>query len=151
MLLSVFAVGCGGDEGGDFTIADSPLSGKIGGESWTFKSGFSDSFLSDDKGFFVSLYPEAVADCSSSPPTGDSILIKIPKQAGTYEFSLNNNMTLVDDGPDGPDNLVVTTGVLEVKEVSDTTITAGLYGIYGNDPNNEVSGQFTVTLCPAMP
>ncbi len=50
------------DDGFDFsTIPSGPLEGTVGGEAWSFSSGTTDSFLSDDEDYFAVFYSIEVA------------------------------------------------------------------------------------------
>jgi hypothetical protein len=137
---------CGGDdEGGDVTIAETPLAGKIGGQAWTFAQGQTNDFLSEgEDNFFAELYSSTFEACGFDSPTGNNLLGRVPRVAGDFELSLSQNFTFVIDG-DTPNNLIATRGLLRVDEVTDTTITGGLHAIYDGD--NEVDGTFSLTIC----
>ena len=144
--LAAAALGCG-DSGPSYEIASGTLSGKINGTSWKFVSGQTDSFLSDDKGFFTTLYGEKVDSCGIATGAMDIVLLDVPKTVGDYDFGLTQNATLAH----GSDNKVAVTGLLTVEKITDTTVEAGLYAIVDDDPDNEVSGHFTDTICAATP
>ncbi len=77
----------------------------------------------------------------------DIVLLDVPKTVGDYDFGLTQNATLAH----GSDNKVAVTGLLTVEKITDTTVEAGLYAIVDDDPDNEVSGHFTATICAATP
>ena len=68
--------------------------------------------------------------------------MSIPKNVGDYSMNLSRNMTFVD----GSDNKIATDGRIVVDTVSATRVTGGLHGTY--DFDNEVNGQFDLTVCP---
>src|SRR6188768_3329367 len=93
-LLLVAA--CSSDaEGNDFTIASTPLSGKVDGKAWAFVSGATDGFLSQgEPTLFTTLYADSVAKCGGVPSSSQpEILIELPRQPGTYPLSLSQNAT----------------------------------------------------------
>lgn len=133
---------CGGGDGGGFEVTDQPLQGVIGGQAWTFADGETDSFLSDEEQFFAVLFAESYDACVSLEPEGPQLIVAIPTTPGTYEFSSMLNMTFV---PSAGENLITGNGGVIVDEVTDTTVTGGLYGKFDDD--NEVDGNFTLTIC----
>ena len=139
--LAPLAIGCGG--GGSVDIATTTLAGKIGGQAWTFQAGHTSAFLSEgEPDFFASLYAQAFTACGLSEPSGERhLLVSIPKEVGDYDLSLSLNMTFVD----GNENLIATDGRIVVDSVTDSRITGGLHATFDGD--NEVDGQFDVTIC----
>jgi hypothetical protein len=148
-MISSFAfaallAGCGSGDP-TYTIADGNLSGKVFGQAWSFTSGFTDSFLSKDDSYSAALYPDKVDKCDSQPMSKQVLLIpNIPKVAGDVPLSLSHSVTF----SQGSDNKIALDGLLSVTKVTDTTVEAGLYAIFNKDPDNEVSGHFTLTVCP---
>ena len=143
-LACVAAVGCGGDGGSDYTIDDGPLAGQFDGKAWKFVSGDTNDFLSDESGYFATLYSTEVMACASSTGGDSIVLVNVPKEVGSYDFGFSQNLTFAV----GSDNFVSTTGVIEVTAVTDTKVSAGLYAIFNEDPNFEISGQFEIDVCP---
>jgi hypothetical protein len=143
LTLAALAAGCGdGGGGSDYEIAKGDLSGKIAGEAWTYKSASTDAFLSDEDGYFTTFESEMVEACGFGG--GDlTVLTKLPKEVGEYELGLSPNVTLAK----GSDNKVATTGLLTIDSIDATTIKGGMYAIFNDDPNFEISGHFTVTIC----
>ncbi|NVB81237.1 MAG: hypothetical protein HOV81_22770 [Kofleriaceae bacterium] len=142
-LSSLAACGTDDDGGGSTTIESTPLAGKVGGADWTFVAGDTDAFLSEgDDTFFTSLYPATFTACGFSGPSGDHLIVGIPKAVGEYPMSLSRNMTFVV----GDQNLIGINGKIRVDEVTDTKLKGGLVGSYDGD--NQVSGTFEVTICP---
>jgi hypothetical protein len=125
------------------SIDSTPLAGTVSGQSWSFVAGNTDSFLSSGQdNYYATLYATAFTPCSGVEPSGPHLIVAIPKTAGDYQMSLSRNMTFTD----GSDNKIATDGRIVVSTVSATTVSGGLHGTY--DASNEVSGQFTVTICP---
>lgn len=156
LLAGIFAAqaalvlaGCG-SEGSDYTIADGPLSGKHNGQSWTLGAAYTDGQLSTPDKFFTNFYLTDPGGCDAFGGSGDgSLLMRLPTTPGEYEFGLSLNMTFAFQDQNGDfQNFAATTGKLEITEVTDTMVKGGLYAIYNNDPNFEVSGQFQATVCP---
>jgi len=136
-------VGCAAD-GGSEDISTTTMSGKVGGQAWTFTAGHTSAFLSEgEPDFFASLYPAAFTACGFSEPAGNHLIVSIPKTPGEYEMSLSRNMTFV---VGDSNNLIATNGAIIVDEVTATTVKGGLVGTY--DGQNTVNGRFEVTICP---
>lgn len=131
---------CGG--GGNWEVTDQPLQGMIGGASWTFRSGETDSFLSDETDFFASLYSEDYEACGYSWPEGAKMLASVPLEPGEYDFGWSRNVTFV-TGPG--ENLISLDGGIVIDEVTATTVSGGMVAEFDND--NYVDGNFTLTIC----
>jgi hypothetical protein len=132
---------CGGT---DYDIPVAPLAGTVGGEPWTFVAGHTNDFLSEgEDDFFAELYPAAFTACEFSTPPGNHLIVAVPKAVGDYDFSTSLNMTFV---VGASDNLVTFDGRVRVDEVTATTVRGGLHGVFDGD--NEVKGEFTLTVCP---
>ncbi len=145
-LFSLLILSACGDDTDSIDVADTPLSGKVAGEAWTFASAQTNAFLSDEEGYWVDLYSAPVASCGDSTPAGPKLIILLPSNVGEYDFSPAQTMTFVvpHDG-EGPMNNVASKGRLIVESITDTTITAAVHGIFDDD--NEVDGRFTVEIC----
>jgi hypothetical protein len=143
-LFMLALAGCSGTSAGD-AIVDSPLSGQVGAQHWTFQVGATDPFLSEGDGDFVAaLYATSYTPCSDPEPSGSHLFVSVPKQPGTYNLSLMRNITfVVGDG----DNLISLDGEIVVDEVTTTTVTGGLRT--RRDGGNDVNGQFQLSVCPS--
>jgi hypothetical protein len=144
LLVAMLAAcgGGGGDDDGD-DIPATTLAGTVGGEPWTFVAGDTDAFLSEgEDDFFALLYAGPFTPCGFDAPSGNHLIVSVPKEPGEYPLSLSLNMTFV---VGESDNLVATDGVIVVDEVTDTTIRGGLLASF--DADNEVAGQFDLTIC----
>ena len=138
--LAVFTGACTVTTSQD--IDPTNLSGMVSGQQWSFVAGSTDGFLSEGQDdFFAVLYPKAYTACGSEP-SGPHLIVSIPKVAGDYSMNLSRNMTFVD----GSDNKIATDGRIVVDSVTSTHVTGGLHGTY--DFDNEVNGQFDLTVCP---
>jgi hypothetical protein len=141
LVLGLAIAGCSVSASQD--IDPGALSGSVSGHVWTFQAGDTNAFLSEGQdSFFAALYPQAYAPCSSAEPTGPHLIVAIPKTAGDFDMNLSRNMTFVTNGDQ---NLIATDGRIVVDQVTSTHVTGGLHGTYDGD--NEVSGQFDVTVC----
>src|SRR6267154_1551188 len=137
-LALVMLVGCGTSA----SISTGPLAGMVNGQPWTFVAGSTDAFLSgsaqDD--YFAVFYPTAYTACGAEPG-GPHLIVSVPKATGSYDFSLQRNMTFAFDN----NNDIATDGVVRVDSISATTLTGGLHGTF--DAANDVDGVFTLTIC----
>jgi hypothetical protein len=124
-------------------IDPTPLAGTISGSTWLFQNGNTDAFLSEGStDFFATFYESSFTPCGSEP-SGPHVIVSIPKVAGDYSMDFSRNMTFVD----GDTNLVAVDGRIVVDSVTATQVTGGLHGTY--DSENEVNGQFSITVCPS--
>jgi hypothetical protein len=138
-------VGCG--SGGTVTISDQPLSGVIGGQTWTFGSGETDANLSTTDSFFVNLYPGTVTPCAFAAPAGTSqVVMTVPATPGSYPLSLQRNVSLTSYVGNTSYNNAATRGLLVIDSVTATTVSGGLNATF--DDANHVDGQFQATICP---
>src|SRR5262249_50743538 len=134
-------VGCGSD----VSVSMPPLSGKIGGNPWTFGVGETNSFLSMADSLFVNLYSGSFASCASAAPVGaDSVIMQMPTKPGSYDLSLQLNATLYVGSTSS--NYVATSGKLRIDSVTATTISGGLNASYNGA--NAVDGMFQAAICP---
>lgn len=146
LSITAFASGCTTDDGSSMEVAETPLAGTIGGQTWTFAAGQTDSYLSkDSNNFFAELYPTTFSTCGFTQPSGNHLIVAIPKAPGEYDMDLGRNMTFV---VGESQNLVTLQGKIVVDEVTATSIKGGLVGSY--DGSNSVTGQFSLTVCPDM-
>ena len=141
------AVGCGssGGDGGNASIAATPLAGKIGGQSWSLGTGETDSFLSTSTHFDVSLYSDTFTACSGSSSVDTYLSLGMPATPGDYAISLQGEAT-ANFVVGGSQNLIASSGHLVIDAVTSTTITGGINVSF--DGNNAVDGQFTAAICP---
>lgn len=124
-------------------ISSSTLTGQIDGQPWSFRTGHTSAFLSEgENDYFATLYPTAFTPCGVSEPTGPHLIVSIPKTPGDYDLGFDLNMTFVGAGSS---NKVAFDGRLVVDIATPTRVTGGLHGYY--DGQNEVNGQFDVTVC----
>jgi hypothetical protein len=142
--------GCGSDGDGDesFDIAAGTLSGKVGGQSWTFVAGEASSLFADDDTFFTDLYAEPIPSaCQNGPPSSrNQLIFNLPMQPGDYRLSLGLTATFVIEDGGTTDNLGATRGRLVVEEVTDSTVRGKAHVVF--DADNEVDGTFQVARCP---
>ncbi|MDQ3364168.1 MAG: hypothetical protein M3680_01890 [Myxococcota bacterium] len=140
LVVAVTAPACSSSS--SFEIAATPLAGEVGGQPWTLVLGHTSAFLSEgEDDFFATLYPTTFTACGFSEPGGAHLIVAIPKEPGDYELGLGLNMTFYD----GETNRVATNGRIVVDAVTATRVTGGLHAKYDDD--NEVDGQFDVTIC----
>lgn len=141
--LVTWGVGCSAPP--DATLIDpGPLSGKFNGKAWKAVSGTSERFTPDSNEILSTLSSEPMEACS--PQGFARLVLEIPFKPGIYHLDLGHTVHFVT--PASKDDLAATEGEIIVHEVTETTIKGGLYAIYNDNPNYEVSGQFTVDRCP---
>ena len=142
--LAALAGGCGGS-GGSTTISSQVLSGKIGGQPWTFATGETDSYLSTASKYAVNAYAETFTPCTGYvSTTADTLYLNFPAAVGHYAVSVELNQTFYVAATN--DNLVATSGEIDITDLTATTITGG--ASFAFDANNSVNGQFVATICP---
>jgi hypothetical protein len=142
--LAALAGGCG-SSGGSTAISSQPLSGKIGGQPWTFATGETDSFLTTATQYTAHAYAETFTACTGTASvTANQVILNFPNAVGSYALSLNLNQTFVVAA--GNDNLVATSGEIVISDITATTITGG--ASFAFDADNSVNGQFEATICP---
>ena len=108
-------------------------------------TGQTDSFLSSSSKYWVDAYAESFTPCSGSASFGaDEIIMNLPMAVGNYKLSLSLNQTFYIAATN--DNLVATSGEIDITDITATTITGGANFAYNAD--NSVDGQFQVTICP---
>lgn len=144
LLLSSTLVACGTDDSGPGDVdMTQTLNGTVGGQAWTFAAGETNAFLSEgDDNFFAELYPTAYTQCGFSAPSGNHLIVAIPKTAGEYEMNTSRGMTFV---VGDSENLISFSGKVIVSEVTATSVKGGLVGSF--DSANEVNGTFDLKIC----
>jgi hypothetical protein len=139
--LATFAGGCGGST----TISSQPLSGKLGGQSWTLGTGATNSVLSTTSQYWVDAYAESFTPCTgSASANADEIIMNLPMAVGNYSLSISLSQTFYVAATGN--NFIATSGEIEITDISATTITGGANFAYNAD--NSVDGQFQMTICP---
>ncbi len=141
LLAGLLVAGC---STGPVEISNSPLSGHIGGTSWSFGSAESSAFLSTSDQFFVSAYAEVVTPCAGNQVHTNQLILNVPRAPGDYQ--LGSGLTETFYVQDTMVNYFATTGRIVVNQVSATMISAGAHFLF--DGNNEVDGQFQAQICP---
>jgi hypothetical protein len=141
LVMCLLVAGCSSDP---TPIDDTPLTGTVGGQSWTYATADTDAFLSQDGDYFAVFYAVAFTACGSEPSTAPHLIVSVPKTVGDFDFTTQRNMTFV---LDGNQNLISFDGHVRVDEITATEVRGGLVGSYGSG-DNEVNGTFTLTICP---
>lgn len=119
------------------------LEGYVDGRSWSFAAGHTDAYLSEgEDDFSAALYPSSFTPCGFTEPSGPHLLVSIPKNPGDYDMDFARNITFVGENFE---NRVSLDGRIVVDEVTATRVRGGLVADY--DFDNEVNGQFDVTIC----
>ena len=151
VLSSLTIIACGGGGGGSYEKSDiksSVPAGTFSGTDWSMiKAEVKvDSF--DSNKLSVTLYAEDVETCGFGGASGEKgqVFFSVKKEVGDYplSFSLTEGGQTVTMFTPPMDNLVLTEGVIVVKEITDTTVTIGLVA---GGTDNTVNGTFTADLC----
>ena len=150
-LLSIvsiaFSLGaCGGGGGDDApadlnVIATTPAAGMIAGVPFSLGTRFMDVDTGD---LNVDLLPVAAADCTLDETDGKFpfIIFFTPATPGTYTLGNEHTVTFVDKPSN---NLIVQQGVVQIDEITATTVRGGLHVF--NSEFGEVNGRFDGQLC----
>lgn len=143
--LSCGACSDGGDEGeaSKTAIVSGPLAGLVGGKAWSFVSGQTDAFLSEEGDYWGEAYSEA-STCSSGFVDSDHLVLSVPRQPGDY--ALGPMLTATFSLTQNNDNLIAMKGHIVVDQVSASTIRGGAFIEF--DAQNSVNGHFELTICP---
>lgn len=145
LVGSLSLTACATDDSGSSSTTppdSTPVAGMVGGQAWTLVAGHTDAFLSKDQDtFFATLFPTQFTTCGFSEPSGNHLIVSIPKVVGDYPMSLSRNMTFVV----GNDNKIAIDGHIVVTEVTATKIKGGIVSKF--DSQNEVNGSFEIPIC----
>jgi len=128
-------------------FADTPLAGTINGEAWSFTSGATDAFLSDEDGFFTTFFGSDEADVCTAFGTGPKVLTDLPTEVGEFKLGLfRTTLTFAFDDDEGSQNDVATKGAVRIDEIDENagTISGALQATF---EEHEVDGTFTVSIC----
>ena len=143
-VLAIAAIvglfGCSDDSSGDI----SGVSGTIGGEAWEFR--YANAFYEElDELYDVEFYSteETGADpCSIFISTKNHFTVRLPTEVGNYNLPLSPESRSVRFEPE---NLVATSGFIEVTAINGTFVTGFLQATFDDD--NTVSGAFSFDTC----
>ena len=121
-----------------------PLQGTYNGKPWKAGVGTSTRFSPNSNTIRSTLSEENLESCHAQG--FEKLELEVPFKPGVYSLNLNQTVHFVFNN--GEDDLEATDGELIVHEVNENTIKAGLYAIYNDNPNYEVSGQLMIDRCP---
>jgi hypothetical protein len=148
VALSLVACGGGDDGDSDKPVATSQLSGTIDGRSFTAVVALAEKgFDATEK--FVEIYDvqRTCNDFAPLPTGGRSILFSQEWKPGNTQLSLSNNVTFVIQESGGPNNIIVTTGRLELVNTPTEVGQMGTVRLRASDGEDKVEGQVSVTIC----
>jgi hypothetical protein len=127
----------------------SPLAGTVGGRPWRAVGGVAskNAFSPDSGTRSVEIGNKVIAcnDCGAHA----QLLTLVPWTVGTYDLSLQRNLTFAVDLEDGGiDNLVATQGRVEVATAPGPDAGGASLRIRAAfDADNTVEGEVTITVC----
>lgn len=149
-------VACGGDDddnnggnGGDpgTAVASKPLTGTIDGRAFTAVSALATDGFDGEK--FIDIY-DVQRDCDDFAPLptgGRSILLSTEWKPMSQQLSLSNSVTFVIEEANGPNNIIVTQGRLELIDTPTAAGQTGTLRLRATDGEDNVEGQVSVTVC----
>ena len=150
-LALLATTGCSGgngnanSSGNKLAISEQPLSGKIGGQAWSLGTAESDSYLSTTEQYFVNMYSETFTACTSSAGANSNRFIaQLPTKVGSFDLGLNLTATFCLQSTN--DNLVSTSGRIQIDSITASVISGGLNVTF--DADNSIDGQFQASICP---
>jgi hypothetical protein len=153
VIVALCLVACGGDDdgnGGDpgTAVASTPLTGTIDGRPFTAVVALaSRAFDANEK--FVDIY-DVQRDCDDFAPLptgGRSILFSREWKPITQQLSFSNNITFVVQESNGPNNIIVTQGRLELIDTPTVVGQTGKLRLRATDGDDKVEGEVSVTIC----
>jgi hypothetical protein len=150
VVVALCLVACGGDDDGDSgtAVASTALTGTIDGRPFTAVTALADEgFEAGEK--FVTIYESQrnCGDFSVQPVGSRSILISREWKPVTQQLSFSNNITFVVREEDGPNNIIVTTGRLELIDTPTAVGQTGTLRLRAKDGADSVEGQISVKIC----
>lgn len=126
--------------------------GQIDGTPWTMTKATVQREGADGGKLDVKLFGTAVADCANSDRDAGYIIFNMPAAVGKRSLKLSlsdfgspDNQTITFVTPPSSNNIAVD-GVLNVTELTDTSVTMGILAKGGK--TTDVNGTFTATFCP---
>jgi|ERR1041384_7388808 hypothetical protein len=133
----------GGNEPADLdVIASQPAHGTIAGKTFTLGTRYMN--ISDGE-LWINLLTDPVADCTKDQTAGSYPLVIFftKPMPGRYALSFETQtVTFVDRSSN---NLIITSGVIQIDAITDTQVTGGLHVF--NAEVGEVNGRFDGKLC----
>lgn len=153
VVVALSLVACGGDDegsGGDpgTAVASTALTGTIDGRPFTAVTALADAWFDDgEKAIELFDTQRDCADFAPLPTGGRSILIVREWKPMTQQLSLSNNITFVVQESNGPNNIIVTTGRLELVDTPTAVGQTGTLRLRAKDGADSVEGQASVRIC----
>jgi hypothetical protein len=143
-----------GDDGPTGPVASSPLTGSIDGKDFTAKSAVARKGFDDGKKS-IDIYDTDVTCDTFDDKAERKILIDVPWTAGTtkdFSFSLSSGSssqtaTFVIDKGGTPDNIIATTGRVEIIDAPTDKGTTGKMRLRAIAQGNKVEGEIPVQVC----
>lgn len=137
-------VACGG--AATPAIKTTQPAGTFGGAAWTMTKA---TVTKNGDKVSVKLFGEDVADCAFSATNTGYILFTMPAKTGkrplkfSFDFDDPDVQTVTFVTPPSSNN-ISSDGLLDVTELTDTSVTFGIYAKAGKD---EINGTVTATFC----
>jgi hypothetical protein len=153
--LALFAVGCGSssDDAPSGPVSASPLSGSIDGQDFTGKVAIARKGFDEGKKS-IDIYDDASITCDTfNDKATRKILIDVPWTTGMskdFSFSFSGGgqtATFVIDKGGSPDNIIATTGRVEVIDAPTDVGSTGKIRLRAIAEGNKVEGEIPVQVC----
>ena len=143
-ILPLLFLSCGGD---DLDIANTPLTGTIEGESWSYENGNGYLFSSDLKYRIRLLSTEENVDdpCTSPRPNKPHVSFIVSPVIGSYSLPLPNLQESAQFHVNTATSSFATSGFLEIFDVSNNRMIGYIQAQL--DEQNTVEGNFEAVLC----
>ena len=156
-FAALSAVGCGSssssDDGPTGPVAATPLTGSVDGKDFTAKSALAKKGFDEGKKS-IDIYDHDVSCDTFDDKSERKILIDVPWTAGTakdFSFSLSGGggqtATFVIDKNGTPDNIIATTGRVEVLDAPADKGATGKIRLRAIAQGNKVEGEIPVQVC----
>lgn len=155
-VVGLCAVGCSSSSSSDDEptgpVAATPLTGSVDGKDFTAKSALAKNGFDDGKKS-IDIYDHDVSCDSFDDKSERKILIDVPWQTGTtkdFSFSLSGGgqtATFVIDKNGTPDNIIATTGRVEIVDAPTDKGATGKIRLRAIAEGNKVEGEIPVQVC----
>lgn len=146
IFIALFVFSCGDDEN-EYSFKNQDLSGKIGGDSWTYEDGFIDEFTFEGKDFLSSnLTLTQDGSVCEVDLEGNYIYFGAPKKVGVYKLKGGNERIFLVMNNNHTASFDANKGAIEILSITETQVTGRIDARFNG--NNFVNGNFTVSFCP---
>jgi len=130
----------------DFDPSEDPLTGKIGGEEWTYSSAYASENIRTSILEGLLILQDIQDPCAIRLPTDPYISIKVPSLRETYNLpSINGNIEVIFNTRNGAKRLTASGGFIQVVAFSGREAIGFINATFDDD--NFVEGSFVLEIC----